>query len=183
MKYLYIKIAVHVKYMADCEICGKKISKAFRAIIEGTEMNVCKECGNVFPEDLHHLIEKNVQIYCEKCGRPFSLEGVQFKEAKFEEKERVKVSREKYEEMVKGPGKFEGERPWVPYFWEAVLDGDDDSKLIDGYAVSFFIVMRGDKDTFAELKDVYAISVFEDEQGFVHGGTWSKYDYDNEMSR
>jgi DNA-directed RNA polymerase subunit RPC12/RpoP len=63
------------------------------------KLYVCKECGNVFPEDLHHLIEKNVQIYCEKCGRPFSLEGVQFKEAKFEEKERVKVSREKYEEM------------------------------------------------------------------------------------
>ena len=63
------------------------------------KLYVCKECGNVFPEDLHHLIEKNVQIYCEKCGRPFSFEGVQFKEVRFEEKERIKVSREKFEEM------------------------------------------------------------------------------------
>jgi len=63
------------------------------------KLYICKECGNAFPEDLHHLIEKNVQIYCEKCGRPFSLEGVQFKEVRFKEKERVKVSREKFDEM------------------------------------------------------------------------------------
>ncbi len=63
------------------------------------KLYVCKECGNVFPEDLHHLIEKNVQIYCEKCGRPFSLEGVQFKEVKFEKSERVKVSKEKFDEI------------------------------------------------------------------------------------
>ena len=44
------------------------------------------------------MIEKNVQIYCEKCGTPFSLEGVQFKEITFEEKERVKVSRERFDE-------------------------------------------------------------------------------------
>lgn len=62
------------------------------------KLYVCKECGNVFPEDLHHLMEKNVQIYCEKCGRPFSLEGVQFKVVKFEKNERVKVSKERFDE-------------------------------------------------------------------------------------
>ncbi len=63
------------------------------------KLYVCKECENVFPEDLHQLIEKNVQIYCEKCGSPFSFEGVQFKEVRFEEKESVKVSRDKYDEL------------------------------------------------------------------------------------
>ena len=63
------------------------------------KLYICKECGNVFPEDLHHLIEKNVQIYCEKCGRPFSLEGVQFKEVKLKEKERAKGSGQSSEEI------------------------------------------------------------------------------------
>jgi len=63
------------------------------------KLYICKECGNVFPEDLHHLIEKNVQIYCEKCGSPFSLEGVQFKEVTFEEKESVKTPKERFGEI------------------------------------------------------------------------------------
>ena len=32
--------------MSNCEICGKKTSKLFKTIIEGTDMNVCQECTN-----------------------------------------------------------------------------------------------------------------------------------------
>ncbi len=42
---------------------------------------VCRSCGFVFPQELTDLIENNVQVYCEMCGTPFSLAGVEFKQA------------------------------------------------------------------------------------------------------
>jgi DNA-directed RNA polymerase subunit RPC12/RpoP len=42
---------------------------------------VCRSCGYVFAQELSELIENNVQVYCEMCGTPFSLAGVEFKQA------------------------------------------------------------------------------------------------------
>ncbi len=52
---------------------------------------VCNECGFVFPVELTELIEKRIQVYCEKCGSPFSLEGIVFKESRYQPGLRIKT--------------------------------------------------------------------------------------------
>ena len=70
-----------------------------------------------------------------------------------------------YEEMVKGPGKFEGCARYVPYFWDAFLDGCADS---DNGKVLTFRVSREDKILFAELKRRQSVKLYEDGSGFVY---------------
>lgn len=62
------------------------------------------------------------------------------------------------------PGKFEGERRYVPYFWNVYLDGcaDRDTGRILG-----FDVMPEDKAIFPELKRRRAISLCATDDGFV----------------
>ena len=71
-----------------------------------------------------------------------------------------------YEEDVKRPGKFEGERRYVPYFWEQYLDGGadkDDGKYL------YFKITEEDKKKFPELKQQRrkVIKIWEDDVGFV----------------
>jgi hypothetical protein len=43
------------------------------------------------------------------------------------------ITKEEARELVKGPGKFEGEHPMVPILWEIFLNGlhdDDDGSVI-----------------------------------------------------
>ena len=78
-----------------------------------------------------------------------------------------KVTQEKkaeYEEDAKGPGKFEGENRYVPYYWSVFLDGfadDDDGKVLS------FNVSAEDKENFPELKRRKVIKLYEDDVGFV----------------
>ena len=69
-----------------------------------------------------------------------------------------------YEDLVKGPGKFEGEQPYVPYYWEVYLDGFADSD--NGEQLSF-VVSPEDKKLFPELKNRKRIKLIETDQGFV----------------
>jgi len=69
-----------------------------------------------------------------------------------------------YEEDVKGPGKFEGERRYVPYFWEQYLDGGADKD--DGKFLHFKLTDE-DKKKFPELKGRKVIKIWEDDVGFV----------------
>jgi hypothetical protein len=81
---------------------------------------------------------------------------------------------------IVSPGKFEGDPVWVPYFWDLALEGmgtesslyhesesDDDT----GPMVNTFMVQSGDVHLFPELaalsSDAIAISVWEDDNGFV----------------
>ena len=36
----------------------------------------------------------------------------------------IEQTREDFERMVRQPGKFEGQEPWAPYFYEQMLNGD-----------------------------------------------------------
>jgi hypothetical protein len=65
---------------------------------------------------------------------------------------------------IRNPGKFEGERPYVPYFWAAFLEGmaDDD----DGEVLSFDVEAM-DKELFPALKKRRRVRLIEDGQGFV----------------
>jgi hypothetical protein len=74
------------------------------------------------------------------------------------------IALKEYAEMVKGPGKFEGEARYVPYYWECYLDGWVDSD--DGETLTFN-VNDEDKGLFSELKDRKTVKLIEDSQGFV----------------
>lgn len=65
---------------------------------------------------------------------------------------------------IKSPGKFEGEMLYVPFFWEAFLDGGADS---DEGGVLGFDVTADDKKEFPELKGRKTVKLLEREDGFV----------------
>lgn len=70
------------------------------------------------------------------------------------------------EDRVSGPGKFEGEGPWVPYFWEQSLEGMADEETRRGDSI--FRVRGQDLHLFPELAGVRRVVVTEDSVGFVY---------------
>jgi len=77
----------------------------------------------------------------------------------------------KYVEMVKGPGKFEGEPPYVPYFWDLGLEGfeDDIQHGEDGILYSTFYVTKEERDLWGDLLEgIKSVCVWEDDNGFVY---------------
>lgn len=73
----------------------------------------------------------------------------------------------KYDECredVTRPGKFEGEAVYVPYFWEAYLDGFADRD--DGRTIGFNVSAE-DKAIFPELRGRKTVRLVEDGAGFV----------------
>lgn len=74
------------------------------------------------------------------------------------------AGREQWDETVKGPGKFEGCAAYVPFYWEAYLNGcadDDDGEVL------IFDVMPEDKQLFPELKRRKRVKLLERDDGFV----------------
>lgn len=65
---------------------------------------------------------------------------------------------------VNRPGKFEGERRYVPYYWRIYLDGCADR---DNGRILGFDVTDEDKAIFPELRRRRAISLRETDSGFV----------------
>jgi hypothetical protein len=62
------------------------------------------------------------------------------------------------------PGKFEGEMVYVPYFWEAYLNGCADRD--DGRVLGFDVTAE-DKAMFPELKGRRTVRLMERDDGFV----------------
>jgi hypothetical protein len=71
---------------------------------------------------------------------------------------------EEYKDDVSRPGKFQGEQPYVPYFWECFLDGFADR---DNGSVLEFDVWEEDKKLFPELKNRHTVKLVEEDNGFV----------------
>lgn len=69
---------------------------------------------------------------------------------------------------IQSPGKFEGEPLYVPYFWDAYLDGWADED--DGIAL-WFNVTLGDVEEFPELAGAERVGLYCSEDGFVRGVT------------
>jgi len=65
---------------------------------------------------------------------------------------------------IQSPGKFEGEMLYVPYFWDAYLNGMADS---DDGEVLTFEVNDEDRAQFPELADVKQIDLVSTDSGFV----------------
>jgi hypothetical protein len=65
---------------------------------------------------------------------------------------------------ITDPGKFEAERLYVPYFWEAYMSGCADTD--DGEILGFRVEAQ-DIERFPELSKVEWVFLVEDDQGFV----------------
>ena len=74
--------------------------------------------------------------------------------------------REKYEAIVQGPGKFEGEQSYSPYFWDIIMDGGADEIGPDN--VDMINVNAEDRAIFPELKGIKKVVQYTDESGFVY---------------
>lgn len=74
------------------------------------------------------------------------------------------TDRKKWEEAVKGPGKFEQCSPWVPYFYDLMLGGC--AVETDG---PYFVMQVSDEDIaiFPELKLGDLLYFYKDNDGFV----------------
>ena len=104
---------------------------------------------------------------CDDCGRwrpPYDVDRV-FDRVRRAQAKHIEV------DIIRHPGKFEGEPTYAPYFWDAVLDGGGDEEVIadDGQTpVSFFNVLPEDREKFPSLANVTRVEIWEDQDGFVH---------------
>lgn len=76
---------------------------------------------------------------------------------------------------VRGPGKFEGESNWVQALWDASLEGMADDEAGHSETTGFcagFILDKNDQKAHPDFAGVKAVTVCEDSQGFVSGGTF-----------
>lgn len=74
------------------------------------------------------------------------------------------ITQEECIEAVSRPGKFEGERPYVPYYWEAYGNGFADSETEE--YVEFY-PNSADCALFPELRGRSVVRLAEREDGFV----------------
>lgn len=65
---------------------------------------------------------------------------------------------------VNRPGKFEGEQPYVPFFWDAYLQGGADND--DGTFLTFRVTAE-DRAMFPELKGRRSVKIYQRDDGFV----------------
>lgn len=65
--------------------------------------------------------------------------------------------------VIRSPGKFEGERAYVPYFWSVYLDGGADD---DGCVVSV-LVEPEDRRLFPDLAPRRCVRLVETDRGRV----------------
>ena len=70
--------------------------------------------------------------------------------------------RAQYEADVRRPGKFKGEAPWVPYFWDRLDESCEDGDSWAGWEVS-----AEDVSIWPELESVEMIYLHETDSGFV----------------
>ena len=72
-------------------------------------------------------------------------------------------SRRMYEQICKSGVKFGGQNPWVPYFWEVIVDYDLDAyNVVNGVKVYQFEVNEYEVRVFPELKVGQVITLHDD---------------------
>lgn len=79
------------------------------------------------------------------------------------------LTRKECQEMVSGPGKFEGEPIYSPYLWDIAMNGFSDDIIDDnGSTIDVCFINKEDMAVFPELKGSYAALIFADDIGFVY---------------
>lgn len=85
------------------------------------------------------------------------------------------------EEIIKDPGKFEGDPVWVRDLWELTLDRSEDDEVtldFDGAYASIFYGERWGDPIMPE--EFYAVAVWETSSGFVE---WCAFDTSAELEK
>lgn len=67
---------------------------------------------------------------------------------------------QEYCDIVNSPGKFQGEKPYVPYFWDMLPAEIDED-------ISIFTVQSEDIDLFPELQGKIVVKLQEWDNGFI----------------
>jgi hypothetical protein len=71
--------------------------------------------------------------------------------------------------IIRTPGKFEGEPTYAEHFYNLMLDGVSDDTIYDGETpVDVFKVSAEDIAQFPDLDGVDYVILWESEQGFVY---------------
>lgn len=76
------------------------------------------------------------------------------------------LTREECKALVSGPGKFENEPIYAPYYYDIMMQGGADITMFPG--TDQFTVTKEDRLIFPELKGIKTIIQSEDDNGFVH---------------
>ena len=82
-------------------------------------------------------------------------------------------------DVIRDPGKFEGEPSFVPELWDMVMDGGMDDEFYDGdKPVAVFMIDNELRTKFpaafgpdGSYSVAYAILLYEDSQGFVNSSS------------
>jgi hypothetical protein len=84
-----------------------------------------------------------------------------------QDKTQIESAQAHYSSITSGPGKFECEPNYTPYYWEGVLEGDgEDHVFADDDIVTTFCVDAYESEAF-ELPIHSWVMVWETDQGFV----------------
>jgi hypothetical protein len=86
-------------------------------------------------------------------------------------KEETEAIRKDYAERAEGPGKFEGESIYSPYFYDAIMDGGIGEEFYFGEGEPVYTLTElteDDKAIFPELSGDYGVCLWESEQGFFN---------------
>lgn len=85
-----------------------------------------------------------------------------------------------YEDMVKHPGKFEGEPRYSPYYYDQAGQSGQDDSFIDSDDVEHFLffVTDDDRAIFPELSEVQAIHGYESDTGFWNTEECTRKEWD-----
>jgi len=65
-------------------------------------------------------------------------------------------------------GKFEGEPSFVEYFWDLVLNGGNEDRVLDEVLYTYVVIDKEDRNLYSALPTNKYIVLWESEQGFVH---------------
>lgn len=77
------------------------------------------------------------------------------------------AERDELEDLVSRPGRFEGEPPFVPYFWDLAMNGFAN---YDNGEVFRFIIEAEDIENWVDLDTYDWIELYTDNNGFVYHG-------------
>jgi len=79
--------------------------------------------------------------------------------------------------IIRQPGKFEGEHISIPHFWEIASDGGAQDVYDGDSVVSFIEIADRDRKEYPDLAE-FGIALWEDSVGFVHSQWYAtKADY------
>lgn len=85
------------------------------------------------------------------------------------------------ENIIREPGKFEGEHISVPYFWDLAMESGSTIDVWDcnDTQYSFFVFDAAERAAFPDITELYGLALYESEQGFVNAvwfATQAEYD-------